>query len=324
MGMSAHEIPRLDVIIPTRDRPELLAEALKSALTALDSAADLVDGRVLVINNGRPLLPGAGDPRVVWLETETPGASRARNVGLSSSDAEYVAFLDDDDAWLTEHPRTHCKKLIENPDLAFVFSQVVLCDSKLRPVFPPSPEGPFPDGDGFAYIAQHCVPLDVVVARRTAVVEVGMFNETLVGGEDWDLELRLAARWPIAGVAEASALVRQGPANSLSSAVLAARFRDTLLAVNGGTRLRSDLTRWRRNRTIWAVRGWHAHRFTVAAQEAFDRGDVSESRKCLLWAVKASPAHAFARVPGFWGALGVSLPWVRRRRRGTAAGRTRA
>lgn len=52
--------------------------------------------------------------------------------------------------------------------------------------------------------------------RRSAVEEVGGFDETLQAAEDWELHTRLAARYPFAVVQEVLVLYRQSP-HSLSS-----------------------------------------------------------------------------------------------------------
>lgn len=293
----------LDVIIPTHDRPPLLKQAVESALRGLTQAADIVDGRVIVVRNGSTdvELPAFEDPRVSIIQIPGYGASRARNAGVEASAAEFVGFLDDDDTWTGEHPRTHLKMLIGRPELALVFSQGILCDLNLTPQFRASPEGPFPDGDGFEFSLHHNVSINTVVARRTIVIEAGMFDESLVGSEDWDLQLKVAAKWPIAGILQVSTLLRQSPANSQSSASLSARFRDTMKVLKRARKLRSTPLSIRQRTTLtWPERGWYAYRFTVAAKEALERGDLADSRRSLGWAMRSSPVHATLRIPDFW------------------------
>jgi glycosyltransferase involved in cell wall biosynthesis len=86
--------PAVSVIVPTRDRPELLKGALASV-----SRQTMGDWECVVVNDGPAgsvQLPD--DSRFRLLEHDRPhGPSAARNSGLRAARGEYVAFLDDDD-----------------------------------------------------------------------------------------------------------------------------------------------------------------------------------------------------------------------------------
>src|SRR2546426_3646207 len=94
------ETPLVTVVIPTRDRPALVAQAVHSAVRQTHERLEIV-----VVDDGSisPLaLPPelAGDPRVQTLRLNTPvGAGEARNVGVRASRGVFLAFLDDDDRW---------------------------------------------------------------------------------------------------------------------------------------------------------------------------------------------------------------------------------
>ena len=91
----------ISVIVPTRNRPDSVARAVRSALHQT-----LPPHEVVVIVDGPDsatvqALEDIGDSRVTVIElAENGGASRARNVGVSNSTGDWVAFLDDDDEWL--------------------------------------------------------------------------------------------------------------------------------------------------------------------------------------------------------------------------------
>jgi cellulose synthase/poly-beta-1,6-N-acetylglucosamine synthase-like glycosyltransferase len=99
----------VSVIVPTRDRPELVRTCL-AALTALAYP----DYEVLVVDNAPSseatarvvAAVAAATPRVRYLREERPGASYARNRGLKEARGEIVAFTDDDATvdryWLAE------------------------------------------------------------------------------------------------------------------------------------------------------------------------------------------------------------------------------
>src|SRR5689334_7474886 len=92
--------PEVTVVIPTRDRAELLPRAVDSVLAQEGAAWELV----LVDDGSTDATPAvferyAQDPRVRVLRLDPGGVSRARNRGVALGSAPWVAFLDSDDEW---------------------------------------------------------------------------------------------------------------------------------------------------------------------------------------------------------------------------------
>lgn len=91
---------RLAAVIPTRDRPELLADCLET-LVSQDGPDDLFE--VVVIDDGSepPLAPlvaryaGRGRP-MRCVRQEPGGLNAGRNNGAAVTDAPLIAYLDDD------------------------------------------------------------------------------------------------------------------------------------------------------------------------------------------------------------------------------------
>ncbi|NMO55312.1 glycosyltransferase family 2 protein [Actinoplanes sp. TBRC 11911] len=93
--------PEVSVVIPTRNRPELAARAVASAL-----AQTFGDLEVVVVVDGPDgvtldALSGIGDDRVRVIELSEQGkAPNARNQGARNARGRWTALLDDDDEWL--------------------------------------------------------------------------------------------------------------------------------------------------------------------------------------------------------------------------------
>ena len=93
----------VSVVIPTRNRPDLVVRAVKSAV-----AQSLSDIEIIVVVDGEDgktsvALEGVRDPRLrVFILPENRGASEARNFGVSKAAAPWIALLDDDDEMLPE------------------------------------------------------------------------------------------------------------------------------------------------------------------------------------------------------------------------------
>jgi GT2 family glycosyltransferase len=93
---------RLDLVVATFRRQELLADTLRSVFAARRPPGLHV--RVIVVNNDddprlsslQPLLDSAPVP-VLVLHEPRRGKSRALNLGLRASDADYIGLIDDDE-----------------------------------------------------------------------------------------------------------------------------------------------------------------------------------------------------------------------------------
>ncbi|HEX8067860.1 MAG TPA: glycosyltransferase [Thermoleophilaceae bacterium] len=103
--------PFVSVVVPTRDRPELLARCLDSVL-ACDYPRERFE---VVVADNAPTDPRTrelverdhgADGRVGYLLVERPGSASARNDGAARARGEVVAFVDDDAVadgrWLAE------------------------------------------------------------------------------------------------------------------------------------------------------------------------------------------------------------------------------
>ncbi|THH41133.1 glycosyltransferase family 2 protein [Neolewinella litorea] len=97
-------MPKFSIIIPTHNRPNLLARAIGSVLNQKCPDWEIIvvdDGSVPSAETERPEL--FADERIsyYWQEASGPGAARKR--GLNISTAPWLCFLDDDDYYLPDH-----------------------------------------------------------------------------------------------------------------------------------------------------------------------------------------------------------------------------
>ncbi len=211
------------VVIPTRDRPDLLALTLQTVLWQ-----ESVQTEILVVDDGEQpgtaeLVRQVGDSRVRLLRNNDPhGVSGARNMGIAASRGEWIAFLDDDDLWA---PRKLAAQLAvaDTSGAAWVYAGDVTVDEELRVVAgapPPPPTTVITD------LRRHnAVPAGSsnVVVRRDLLDAVGTFDPELRTSEDWDLWLRLAAK-------SAPACVRQPLVALRTHRRMASRAVNQLLA----------------------------------------------------------------------------------------------
>jgi glycosyltransferase involved in cell wall biosynthesis len=187
----------VSVIVPAYRASGDIAVALDSVF-----AQTFPHFEVIVINDGSPdtaELEAALEPyrsRLRYIVQPNRGAGAARNAGILASKARYVAFLDADDRWLPEFLTEQVAYLDAHPDCDVVYADALISgESPLagRRFMDTAPS----TGDVtlLSLVEQRCnIVLSTVVARRSAVVDAGLFDETLRRGQDFELWLRLAWR----------------------------------------------------------------------------------------------------------------------------------
>lgn len=202
--------PLVSVIVPTRDRPELLCRALRSirAIPALGAEAEIIVADNSAGGTAREVAAAFG---ARWVAAPAPGAGAARNAGLRAARGRYLAFLDDDDEWTAEHLRPQLALLEAEPRLAAAVGRALPTDMALAPLLAAWPHALPRDGRVLgAWLAQY-PQVGATVVRAEVARAVGPFDERLQGDEDWDWHLRLARGRRVGFVPVTSVLFRQRP-----------------------------------------------------------------------------------------------------------------
>ncbi len=93
--------PELTVVIPTKDRPVLLARAVESVVSQGPGIEVIVVDDGSIPEAADSIRSTANDPAVRLVRSDvSTGAPMARNRGLELARGRYWATLDDDDEWL--------------------------------------------------------------------------------------------------------------------------------------------------------------------------------------------------------------------------------
>ena len=186
-------MPLVSVIIPTHNRPQMLAEAVDSAL-----AQTFRDVEIIIVLNGASAEAAAMARqlahnraiKVVEMEDSTLAASR--NFGLRFATGEWIAFLDDDDIWLPDKLEVQLEAArrtgaeLVTCNLCFFNQDGIVAHWGLRPR---------PDGLSFAealMLGNHVSGGSSVLVRAETLRRHGGFDASLRACEDWDMWRRLA------------------------------------------------------------------------------------------------------------------------------------
>ena len=183
--------PLVSVVIPTRDRAEMLRGAVEAVLAQRYPELELI----VVDDGSRDHTPsvtaglGSGAGVLVLRNAEPRGPAAARNAAAELAHGELLLFEDDDCRGEPDRVEKLVEALTPRPDAAYAF-----CHSRrvtsAGGVVTKGTEGPWSIGTPAALI------------RADAFREVGGFDEALPRLQDFDLWTRLLARWPAVEVPE--------------------------------------------------------------------------------------------------------------------------
>ena len=199
----------ISVIIPTFNRAKLLVEAVRSVVDQKDVPEDV---EIIVVDDGstdntrEALAALAG--KIAYIRHEHSGVSKARNLGISRSSGEWIAFLDSDDLWLPGKLRAQMKFFSDHPETFLCQTDEIWIRNGRR--LNARKYHRKPSGYCFPLLLERCLvsPSAVVVHRRVFDL-AGLFDESLPACEDYDLWLRIGCRFPI-GLVEKPLIVKRG------------------------------------------------------------------------------------------------------------------
>jgi glycosyltransferase involved in cell wall biosynthesis len=164
------------VIIPTRNRPAFLQEAVESVLRQA-----FQDFEMLIVNDGAESVQ-FNDARIKVLDNKQRGAVPARNFGVSQSQGTHIAFLDDDDVWIDTN---HLARAFEQKaDFYFADGFMKYANSEAK-LFAK-------DATKQSLAHDNTILISAVCYNKRLHAMLGMFDETLPYYWDWDWYLRVA------------------------------------------------------------------------------------------------------------------------------------
>lgn len=197
------------IILTTYNRPNLLQDALASV-----GSQTLRDFEVILVNdNGESVehLLAAYDFPITYIrQGRNQGLSAARNAGLALARGRYIVYLDDDDIYLPNHLAVLAEAFEQHPD-SVVYTGVEYVNEKLeggrRIELGRSQPFKHEVFDRDHLFVQNYIPVNTWAHPRQMLATVGEFDTSLAAFEDWDMLLRLAARYPFVHVPLVSAEV---------------------------------------------------------------------------------------------------------------------
>ena len=184
----------ISVIIPTYNRVDFIQKAVDSVLNQTFPCCEL-----LVIDDGSTddtsaiiqRMSNQSEVEIRYIHQENKGASAARNLGIAKARYDLLCFLDSDDCWDTR--KLEMQAAAMEQESGYLISHT--CELWYRHgkrVNQKKKHAP-PHGEIFNRALKMCVVgMSTVMVRKQLFEQYGLFDESLLCCEDYDLWLRVS------------------------------------------------------------------------------------------------------------------------------------
>lgn len=191
--------PLVSVILPTRNRANLLKRAVMSVLAQTHEQLELIVVNDASTDHTAEVLACIKDPRLRIIHRQrNAGAAAARNAGIAVASGKWVAFQDDDDIWFPHKLERQVAALTNAaPGVAWCLCGFIRRESRSSYYvggswyynqldFQQGISRTSQEGNDWSLIATPCWLIE-----REVLLRVNAFDERIRSWDDWELGLRL-------------------------------------------------------------------------------------------------------------------------------------
>ena len=207
-SIAAQTFRDFETVIVDDCSPREIALLVESTLLARDLQSTLA--RDLQSRAKQNPLP---DTRIIRNERNM-GHAESRNVGIRAARGELIAFCDHDDVWLPEKLRRQVEALEANPDAAMVFCDVEVFGPRANRLS--IDQSIIPERPSFYWFASRrnfTITATAVMARRQAMLDIGLFDSRYSTCDDFDAWLKILMKAPVVHLPERLARYRLHESN---------------------------------------------------------------------------------------------------------------
>jgi glycosyltransferase involved in cell wall biosynthesis len=210
--------PAVSVVIPAFNAEGHIREVLESV-----RRQTFQDLEVIVVDDGstdgtvREAEQFGRHLDLTVLRQVNAGPAAARNAGIRRARGRYCAFVDADDLMLPDRLAAQAELLDREPQMGLVFTDVATFDEsgvifQTRRAYSDPRGGMVLD----RLLFDNFITTSTVMAPTARLIEVGLFGENRRVSEDFELWLKIAARWNVGFIDRPLVRYRRRP-GSLSS-----------------------------------------------------------------------------------------------------------
>ena len=189
-------VPKVSIIIPTYNRVEFLAISVNSVLNQTFTDFELIISDDASTDNTRQYVKSISDPRVKYIcNDKNLGIAATRNNALTSSEGQYIAFLDDDDEWFEDKLTLQIDKIKEcPPQTGGIYSGVKYLDverEKITFVSVPKIRGKILN----SLLSENFLVTSALLLKKECFQKIGQFDTAFRSASDFDMWIRIACEY---------------------------------------------------------------------------------------------------------------------------------
>ncbi len=191
--------PFFSVIIPTYNQADYLPAAIESLFNQTFN-----DWEAVVVNDGSidktyEVMENYAfqDPRIKVFYKGNGGVATALNVGINKARGEWICWLSSDDLFEPDKLEIHFNAIKEYPEIKFFHSHwyLLLEETKQKLAPPLWLQIPPTEFQVTRFFWANYIHGNAIAVHRSVFDEVGLFNESLRQGQDFDMWLRISSRF---------------------------------------------------------------------------------------------------------------------------------
>ena len=202
----------VSVVVATYNTSQFISEALDSVLEQQDYA----NLEIIVVDDGSTdetslvIKRYLKDTRIKYILQEHGGQAKAKNKGIKEAKGYYIAFLDADDKWTRDKLKKQIPCFNISSKIGVVYPNFSLLSEDGKILGPVEREYYSGNITGKLLINNFVTGMASIV-KKECFDKVGVFDESLPMGIDYDLWLRISAYYEFYFLDEITYLYRQWP-----------------------------------------------------------------------------------------------------------------
>lgn len=299
------EKPLVSIVMPAYNSACFIDEALDSCLQQTYPHIEII-----VIDDGSTddtvaIVESYGQA-VRLIQQPNKGPAIARNKGIEHARGHFIKFCDADDILYPNHIEVVLEAFAEHPDAGLVYTRYLPVQKDGQTPQPNVTHPPLLSGDIYCELLlsnSHLIRTSGVTVRQQCLFNVGLFpdDEAFRHAEDWDLFLRVAAKYACVAVPDV---------------LLNYRLHDANISGNKLANTRGRLQVWKRARSrpksqaCFSQDEFNRHlanRYHAYAMELWAADNLVEAREALETAIHVSPRSR--RLRQLYLLLSYLAPW---------------
>ncbi len=215
--------PFFSVIVPTYNQDQYLGAALDTLLAqtftnweavivndgSTDNTKDVIDKYLLF------------DKRFRAFHKENGGVATALNVGIENARGEWICWLSSDDWYEADKLEHHYNAIVEHPDIQFFISHWFIYLQQTGQKIKQGLWLDIPDKEFQVsrFFWANYVHGNSIAINKSVFQNVGVFDEALRQGQDFDMWLRIAAKYQVHFIDKRTCVTRIHPTQTTNTFV---------------------------------------------------------------------------------------------------------